>query len=123
MTDETLISMVERVFISKPCNKKSPIVIAATITAAIKMSVFSNAVEEIDVLNELIEAYDISDNYDILNLIGLDDELIERAIGYHIDTTNPKEYISYKDMYNTMYLAIKVHKMDKEKSSKSLSKK
>ena len=107
VTDESLKDIVERVFISKPCDKNSPIVIAAIITAATKMSFFSNAVEEIDVLNELIEAYNISDDYAALNLIGMDDEVIEQAIGYHVDMANPQEYLAYKDMYNTMYLAIK----------------
>lgn len=123
MTDETLRNMVERIFISKPCDKKSSVVIAAIITAAMNMSIFTGAVEEIDVLNELLEAYGVSDDYDTLKLIGMDDELIEQAIGYKVDTANPQEYLAYKDMYNTMYLAIKVRKLDKTENSKSLSKK
>lgn len=121
MTDETLKSMVERVFVSKPCDKESPIVIAAIITAAMEMSIFSSAVKEIDVLNELLEVYGISDSYEDLNLIGMDDDLIEQAIGYRVDTANPQEYLSYKDMYNTMYLAIKVRKIDKKENSKTIN--
>ncbi len=120
MDKELLRLKAERTFIKKVCDRTDARVKAAVITASSKMSSYSGQVDEVTVIEELINAYKIEDDRETVELIGMEPEHVQNAIGYEVDFNDmaavSTAYALEKEDYDYLYEAIKVSALERQRT-------
>lgn len=108
--DEVLLKeKLRECFIKKEIKDKSSNVLASLITAASKISSFSEVIGEEETMEELMELYEIEE--ETKQLIGMPPQYVKASIGYSVDfldygsakiayDSNKREY---DEIYNRLY--------------------
>ena len=119
MFDETIKQKAACIFIRKKCNIKTDEVIAALITIISKLSNQASILNENHILEELIDIYDIKQNENALELIGMSPKSVYGIIEYPIDFNDSAklsiEYFTNKDEYDFLYRLIEARFEDRIK--------